>query len=65
MFCGFCVLCRRRHKTHFNDRLLLRLKGTMSEAELHILHSSRFYQLRRIINSIRRDVFVPASCVTS
>jgi DNA invertase Pin-like site-specific DNA recombinase len=22
---------------HFNDRLLLRLKGTMSEAELHVL----------------------------
>lgn len=24
---------------HFNDRLLLGLKGTMSEAELHVLHS--------------------------
>lgn len=25
--------------THFNDRLLLGLKGTMSEAELHVLHA--------------------------
>lgn len=25
--------------THFNDRLLLGLKGTMSEAELHMLHT--------------------------
>ena len=25
--------------THYNDRLLLGLKGTMSEAELHILHA--------------------------
>ena len=24
---------------HFNDRLLLGLKGTMSEAELHVLHA--------------------------
>src|SRR5713226_9637672 len=25
--------------SHFNDRLLLGLKGTMSEAELHVLHA--------------------------
>src|SRR5207249_7676951 len=25
--------------SHFNDRLLLGLKGTMSEAELHMLHA--------------------------
>ncbi|MBI2527760.1 MAG: recombinase family protein [Candidatus Rokubacteria bacterium] len=27
------------HPGHFNDRLLLGLKGTMSEAELHVLHA--------------------------
>jgi DNA invertase Pin-like site-specific DNA recombinase len=36
---------------HFNDRLLLGLKGTMSEAELHVLHA----RLRGgIINKARR-----------
>ena len=36
---------------HFNDRLLLGLKGTMSEAELHVLHS----RLRGgILNKARR-----------
>ncbi|MGJ7511221.1 hypothetical protein [Variovorax sp. GT1P44] len=27
------------HPAHFNDRLLLGLKGTMSEAELHVLRA--------------------------
>jgi DNA invertase Pin-like site-specific DNA recombinase len=37
--------------THFNDRLLLGLKGTMSEAELHVLRA----RLRGgIINKARR-----------
>src|SRR5262249_23136856 len=37
--------------THFNDRLLLGLKGTMSEAELHVLRS----RLRGgLINKARR-----------
>src|SRR5438128_1992920 len=36
---------------HFNDRLLLGLKGTMSEAELHVLHA----RLRGgIVNKARR-----------
>lgn len=38
---------------HFNDRLLLGLKGTMSEAELHVLHA----RLRGgILNQARRGV---------
>ena len=37
--------------THFNDRLLLGLKGTMSEAELHVLRA----RLRGgIVNKARR-----------
>ena len=37
--------------THFNDRLLLGLKGTMSEAELHVLRA----RLRGgILNKARR-----------
>src|ERR1700730_12748470 len=41
--------------TDFNDRLLLGLKGTMSEAELHILRS-RMYQ--GLLNKARRgEVF--------
>ena len=40
---------------HFNDRLLLGLKGTMSEAELHVLHS----RLRGgILNKARMASFV-------
>src|SRR5438477_10774705 len=41
--------------TDYNDRLLLGLKGTMSEAELHILRS-RMYQ--GLLNKARRgEVF--------
>lgn len=29
----------RASPSHFNDRLLLGLKGTMSEAELHVLRA--------------------------
>ena len=40
--------------TSFNDRLLLGLKGTMSEAELHVLHS----RLRGgILNKVRRGEY--------
>lgn len=43
--------------SHYNDRLLLGLKGTMSEAELHII-KQRMYQGR--INKARRgDLSVP------
>ena len=39
------------HPGEFNDRLLLRLKGTMSEAELHVLRA----RLRDgILNAARR-----------
>jgi len=39
------------HPAHFNDRLLLGLKGTMSEAELHVLRA----RLRGgIVNKARR-----------
>jgi DNA invertase Pin-like site-specific DNA recombinase len=41
--------------TDYNDRLLLGLKGTMSEAELHVLRS-RIYQ--GLLNKARRgEVF--------
>ncbi len=33
--------------SHFNDRLLLGLKGTMSEAELHVLRARRRFLQRR------------------
>ena len=51
--------------TNFNDRLLLGLKGTMSEAELHVLKA----RLRGgILNKVRRGeyrcVFPPASSTT-
>jgi DNA invertase Pin-like site-specific DNA recombinase len=40
--------------THFNDRLLLGLKGTMSEAELHVLKA----RLRGgILNKVRRGEY--------
>ncbi len=40
--------------THFNDRLLLGLKGTMSEAELHVLKA----RLRGgIVNKVRRGEY--------
>lgn len=40
--------------THFNDRLLLGLKGTMSEAELHVLQA----RLRGgILNKVRRGEY--------
>src|SRR6201988_2735385 len=40
--------------TNFNDRLLLGLKGTMSEAELHVLKA----RLRgRILNKVRRGEY--------
>ena len=39
---------------HFNDRLLLGLKGTMSEAELHVLKA----RLRGgILNKVRRGEY--------
>lgn len=42
---------------HFNDRLLLGLKGTMSEAELHVLHA----RLRggMLSKAKRGEVFLP------
>lgn len=43
--------------THYNDRLLLGLKGTMSEAELHIL-KQRMYQ--GTLNKARRGELVCA-----
>lgn len=42
---------------HFNDRLLLGLKGTMSEAELHVLHARLF---GGILNKARRgELWLP------
>src|SRR3569833_104721 len=41
--------------THFNDRLLLGLKGTMSEAELHVLKARL---IGGQLNKARRGVFV-------
>ena len=44
---------------HFNDRLLLGLKGTMSEAELHVLRA----RLRRPAQqSAPRGIAMPAAC---
>ncbi len=50
---------------NFNDRLLLGLKGTMSEAELHVLEA----RLRGgVLNKVRRGEYrcacPPASCTT-
>ena len=36
---GFRPHGSERAASHFNDRLLLGLKGTMSEAELHVLRA--------------------------
>jgi DNA invertase Pin-like site-specific DNA recombinase len=43
---------------HFNDRLLLGLKGTMSEAELHVL---RARLQGGILNKARRGGVIPAA----
>ena len=44
--------------TDYNDRLLLGLKGTMSEAELHIL-KSRMLEGKR--NKARRGIVEPSA----
>jgi len=48
--------------SHFNDRLLLGLKGTMSEAELHVL---RARLLGGLLNKARRGGIVTREAATS
>lgn len=57
--------------SHFNDRLLLGLKGTMSEAELHVLksrmHEGRCAKARRgelVMGLPRGYVLLPSGAVT-